>query len=140
MLVSASLAYDLILAINPGLPFNKSFACPIEEKYIFERAKLFQIMRAKHLLFLAFTFFLLATNLYAQPLLWSKAGDRSYASYAASVITALPEKFMLSKINLDQLKSILLTAPTEYTAGRFTKGVPFSILLPNKTVLSARVM
>ncbi|MEP7141244.1 MAG: reprolysin-like metallopeptidase [Ferruginibacter sp.] len=97
-------------------------------------------MRTSLLICVAFACFLSSLNLHAQQSLWSKAGNSAYNNYTSSVKDSAPGKFLLSKIDLVQLKTILQSAPLEHTDGKFTKGIPFTIQLPDETMLSASVV
>lgn len=75
-------------------------------------------------------------KLHAQQSLWKKVDKISYTTLLK---TKQPEKFALSKINIAQLKSFLSYAPLENEDGKLTKGLPFSMPLPNESTLSTSV-
>lgn len=78
-------------------------------------------------------------KLYAQPLLWHQADENAYTRFNASGKAPAPGKCILQKTDLTRLRSLLLTAPMEPMNGKFTKGIPFSIPLPDETTFSASV-
>jgi hypothetical protein len=79
-------------------------------------------------------------ELQAQPLLWSKTDNSTYNQYSASAKAALPEKLLLSTINLAQLTASLSAAPLERADGRRVKGIPFSFMLPDGTIMPTSVV
>ncbi|GEM_PF-2661033 len=97
-------------------------------------------METRLLVIAALACFLSSSNLNAQLSLWRKADNSSYNSYTTSSKGATPGKLMLAKIDLAQLNTILRAAPLERTDGKFTKGVPFPIILPDETILNTVIV
>lgn len=83
--------------------------------------------------------FLFSVMLPAQDAPWVRANTNAYNIYANSFKNAGPAKFILSKIDLAQLRARLQSAPMERTDGQFTKGIAFSIPLPGEKVLSTSI-
>ncbi|MEO5891950.1 MAG: reprolysin-like metallopeptidase [Ferruginibacter sp.] len=98
-------------------------------------------MQAKLFLYGALTFFILQADLLsAQQSLWSKADNHSYNRYRSLAGNPATEKFILSKIDLVQLRAMLQTAPLERTDAKFTKGLSFSMPLPDGSSLPASIL
>ncbi|MEO6456380.1 MAG: reprolysin-like metallopeptidase, partial [Ginsengibacter sp.] len=95
-------------------------------------------MKTILLFFTAFVCLLFSVKSQAQQSLWNKVDETSYNSYT-TLRGVSPEKFLLSKIDLAKLKFLLRSAPLESNDGKFTKGIPFSILLPDETMLSTSI-
>ncbi|MCW3089341.1 MAG: hypothetical protein JWP81_410 [Ferruginibacter sp.] len=85
--------------------------------------------------YLVFTCVFCCPKLQAQQTLWNNIENHTDKSYTTLLKDVSPGSIVFSKLDLGKLSEVVRNAPLERTDGVFTKGIPFSLPLPDKTIL-----